>query len=55
MRISTHSEQLRETTSLVGIGAGLALLLPAFLLPELRLLAIPAFAIFLPSLLYCTR
>lgn len=55
MRISTHSEQVRDATSLVGIGAGLALLLPAFLVPDLMILAIPAFGILIPSLLYCTR
>jgi hypothetical protein len=55
MRMNSHSEQISDLSSLVGIVAGFGLLLPAFLVPELRMLAIPGFAVLLPSLLYCTR
>jgi hypothetical protein len=55
MRIAAHSEQILDLSSILGIVAGTAMLMPAFFVPELRLMAIPACAVLLPSLLCGTR
>jgi len=50
-----QDERVLEISSLVGIMGGVGLMLPAFFVAELAFLALPAFAILVPSLLYGTR
>ena len=44
-----------EASSVFGIVAGMGLMMPAFFVAELAVLALPAFALLVPSLLYGTR
>ena len=44
-----------EASSLLGVAASVGLLFPAILLSELSFLALPAFALMVPSLLYSLR
>lgn len=55
MRIVTHGTGLLDASALIGIVAGFAMLLPAFFVPELRFLALPAFVVLVPSLLFGAR
>jgi hypothetical protein len=56
MRIVTpHSYTRSDATPLLGIMAGLALLMPAAVVPELGFLALPALVVLLPSLLFGMR
>lgn len=50
-----QSNPVLEASSLLGIAAGVGLMLPAFFVAELAFLALPAFAVLVPSLLYGTR
>jgi len=50
-----ESNRVLEASSLAGIMGGVALMLPAFFVAELAFLALPAFALLVPSLLYGTR
>ena len=49
------SNRILEMSSLLGIGASMGLMIPAFFVVELGFLAAPAMAILVPSLLYGTR
>ena len=59
MRISSlrsfPSERTLEASALLGILAGLGMLIPAFLVPEIGFLALPALLLLLPSLLFALR
>ena len=55
MKTWSHRSGTPDETSLLGIAAGTGLLLSAFCLPELRILALPALLVLLPSLLFGTR
>ena len=56
MRIETPNSYTRsDAAPLLGIMAGLALLLPAAVVPELHFLAIPGLVVLVPSLLFGTR
>lgn len=50
-----QSNRLLDASSLLGIVAGMGLMLPAFFVAELAFLAAPAFAVLVPSVLYGTR
>lgn len=51
----SDEERLVDASALVGIAVGMGLLLPAFVAPEMGLLAVPAFLVLLPSLLFGMR
>jgi hypothetical protein len=51
----THHSRAVDTSALVGLVAGMGLLLSACLAPELRGLAAPAFLLLMPSLIHCMR
>lgn len=55
MKVWTHTDRVLDVSSLVGITAGMGLLLPALFVPDLRLLIVPALVVLLFSLLCCTR
>lgn len=44
-----------DLSALVGMVAGIAMLLPAIIAPELRPLSVPGFAVLVPSLLVALR
>jgi len=50
-----ESNRTLEASSLFGIMAGVGLMMPAFFVAELAFLAVPAFAMLVPGLLYGTR
>ena len=52
---SVDHSALLDASSLLGIAAGMGMLLPAFLVPDLAFLALPAGLVLLPSLLYGTH
>lgn len=49
------SQRVVDTSSLLGILAGMAMLLPAVFVPEIRYLAVPGLAVLVPSLLFGMR
>ena len=55
MRMSLHRNQTLDVSSVVGMVAGMGLLLPAYVVPDLWFLALPAFLILVPSLLFGMR
>lgn len=55
MRSTSPSESTLQATSVAGIVASFGLFYPAFFVPGLALLALPASAIFLAGMLYVTR
>lgn len=55
MRHFTPSEPVLEASSLMGIVTSFALFYPAFFVPGLAVLAAPAIALFVGSMLYVTR
>ena len=55
MRKPLDYERLADASSLLGVLAGMGLLLPAVLVPELRFLLVPAFGLLIPSLLIVSR
>jgi len=50
-----HSDQILDVSALAGIVAAIGLMIPAFFLPDLGILAVPAFVLLLASLLCGTR
>ena len=50
-----YRKQSLDITALLGMTLGMALTLPAALMPELALLALPGFVVLVPSLLYGLR
>jgi hypothetical protein len=55
MRRLGGSERLLDVSSFAGIMGGMAVFLPACLVPEMRFLALPAFVVLLPSLMLGLR
>ncbi len=55
MRIISTNETVLEASSVVGIVSSFALFYPAFFVPGLAVLAAPAVALFVGSMLYVTR
>jgi hypothetical protein len=53
--LANDTHPLLGASSLLGIVAGFGLLVPSALVPGLEALALPAFLILLPSLLYSLR
>jgi len=53
--IGASSEQLLDAAILMGVGTGLVMLLASVIVPSLQMLAIPALAVLIPSLLVGTR
>lgn len=52
---TTLGSQAPDASAFVGILAGIGMLLSAFLVADMHLLAVPAFAVLVPSLLYELR
>jgi len=52
---SIHSDQILDVSALVGIVAAMALMLPAFVMPGMGALAVPASVLLMASLLCGTR
>ena len=52
---SIHSDQVLDVSALVGIVAGTGLMIPAFFMPGMGALAVPAFVLLLASMLWGTR
>jgi len=50
-----NRQRTRDLTALLGIFAGLGLLFPAFLMPGMSALTIPALLLLLPALVYELR
>lgn len=55
MRHANGNDRVLDLSSFVGMMAGMGLLFPAYFVPEMRFLALPAFVVLLPSLLYGMR
>ena len=55
MNFAHHTNPALGASSLVGIVAGVGLLVPAAFVPGIEALALPAFLVLLPSLLYTLR
>ncbi|MEM7411204.1 MAG: hypothetical protein AAF430_13290 [Myxococcota bacterium] len=53
--VRTDRGALVDRYSLMGILAGFGMLVPAFLGPDIHVLALPACAVLLPSMLYGLR
>ncbi len=53
--VSHHSSPVSEAAPLLGIMAGVGVLMAATCLPELGFLALPGLLVLLPSLLIATR
>lgn len=51
MKLLETTDQRLDAGSLAGIATGLGMLLPAFLVPELAVLAAPALLVLVPSLI----
>ena len=50
MKIAAH-DPIVDVTALLGVAAGIGMLLPACFIPELALLAVPACALLFPSMM----
>jgi hypothetical protein len=55
MKTVLASDRVLDATALVGIVAGVGMLLSSFVAPGMQLLAVPAVVILVPSLLAGTR
>ena len=52
---NVYRSQALDVTALIGMVGGMALMISASLVPEIRLLALPGFLVLVPSLLYGLR
>ncbi len=55
MKHAVDGERVLEVSSLLGIVAAFGVMVPAFFVPDLALLAVPAFVLLIVSLLLGTR
>ena len=53
--MQSQPHPILDASALVGILVGFGMLLPSFFVPELHMLAVPAFAILVPSVLFGMR
>lgn len=55
MKAIAVSQRALDASTLLGVAAGIGLLIPAFVVPGLGSLALPAFVVLVPSLLLALR